>query len=321
MSVVSKKQPSPPPGSRVPRAFRLLVLPFSAVLALGAVSASAATPPGPDSVATRARTAIAANLPVGRPLVAVVAPVSPARTGPQVAPNPAAAPAAGPLIERVADYRPPRRFSHGPRTAKVVALTFDDGWSPKNGHLILDILLREQVPATFFINSWYLARDPGLWRTIAADGFVVGNHTYAHRDVTKLTEDQIIADLQREARVWLAVTGHPMANLFRPPYGSHNATTDLAAAEAGFPDIIMWDHPTNDTDRISDARMLRNATAGGPGSIILMHIGPAATPRILEQVIASYRARGFTFVTVPQLLPPAPAPIVAPLTVGGSRPS
>jgi peptidoglycan/xylan/chitin deacetylase (PgdA/CDA1 family) len=107
-----------------------------------------------------------------------------------------------------------------------------------------------------------------------------------------------------------------MAPIFRPPYGARNAATDRAAAIAGYPDVILWDHPSNDTYRLSDRQMLRNAIAGWPGSIVLMHIGPDATPRILAAVIASYRIRGYTFVTIPQLLPPfhpAPAPKPVPL--------
>jgi len=214
-------------------------------------------------------------------------------------------------------FRAPRVIRRGSAAKNVVALTFDDGWSAENGRAILQILVREHVAATFFVNGMWVARDPDLWRAIAAAGFVVGNHTYFHRDVTAMTKPEIVRDLQRNARVWQAVTGTPMAPLFRPPYGKHDQATDLAAAVAGYPDIILWDTVANDTDPLSDAQLLQNATKGRAGSIVLMHIGPDATPRILERVIASYRARGFTFVTVPQLLPafkplPSPSPAATP---------
>jgi len=121
---------------------------------------------------------------------------------------------------------------------------------------------------------------------------------------------EIQRDLQRNARVWEAVTGTRMAPLFRPPYGYRNATTDLAAARAGFPNVVLWDIDPKDTiKRFTDGQLIHNASMGRAGSIVLLHIGPDATPRILARVIASYRARGFTFVTVPELLSPAvPAP-------------
>ena len=185
----------------------------------------------------------------------------------------------------------------------VIALTFDDGWCPACGRRILDILVAEHVPATFFVNSMYVRWDPGLWHDIAAAGFVVGNHTYEHVKVTTIDRDAIVADLERNARVFERLTGYPMAPLFRPPYGARNPATDAAAALAGFPTVVVWDTTDGDTAaHPTRAGEIAQATAGRRGSIVLMHVGPTDTPLILEAVIAAYRARGFTFVTVPELL-------------------
>lgn len=264
------------------------------VIATGAVAASALTslPPG------------SAGSSPGPVAEASVAPAASA-SAPPTSPTPTSTPGTG----SGAAARAPRVFFNGSRAKRDIALTFDDGWSSKNGRLIYQILVHEHIPATFFLNSVWLARDPDLWKAISLHPeFVVGNHTYLHDDVTKMTSEAMTLDLQRNARTWEAVTGKPMAPLFRPPYGFHNAATDRTAAAAGFPDIILWDALANDTTPLSDAQLLRNATAGRAGSIVLMHIGPDATPRILERVIASYRSRGFTFVNVPQLLPPYKPP-------------
>ena len=71
---------------------------------------------------------------------------------------------------------------HGPRDDRVVALTFDDGWNPSTLRAIYRILVRERVPATFFVTGIYVQRAPGLWRRIAAAGFPLANHSYLHRD-------------------------------------------------------------------------------------------------------------------------------------------
>ncbi|HEX7948924.1 MAG TPA: polysaccharide deacetylase family protein [Candidatus Limnocylindrales bacterium] len=199
---------------------------------------------------------------------------------------------------------PPARVVYHVKTRQnVVALTFDDGWSPAAGHLIVDILLREHVAATFFVNARYGHWDPGLWRTIAASGFVVGNHTYDHRDLTTMSNAAIAADLRRDADVFEQLTGYAMAPLFRPPYGRHNRRVDAAVRAAGYSTEILWDVVAGDTSAArSDAALIAAATKGRPGSIVLMHMGPSATPRILAAVIASYRARGFRFVTIPELL-------------------
>jgi peptidoglycan-N-acetylglucosamine deacetylase len=186
---------------------------------------------------------------------------------------------------------------------KLIALTFDDGWSPPAARLILATLVQQHVAATFFVNSTYVHWDPALWRQIAAAGFVIGNHTYDHRDMTTLTTYQIVADIRKDARVFKELTGFTMSPIFRPPFGARNRMVDAAVRIAGYPTEVLWDTVSGDTGAArSDARQLASATAGGPGSIVLMHVGPASTPRILASVIASYRARGFTFVTIPQLL-------------------
>lgn len=283
-------------GSR--HALRLLALPIAVVMATGVVAASAISLH--NGSPARVATGPAATVATSRAPAGIVV----ASSAPHVTPAPTLT-GTGPLLGRA-----PRVFHRGSAATKVVALTFDDGWSATNGRAILAILVREQVEATFFVNGVWLAKDPDLWQSIASHGFVVGNHTYLHQDVTKMGWTEIQRDLQRNARVWEAVTGTKMAPLFRPPYGYRNATTDLAAAKAGFPNVILWDIDPKDTiKRFTDGQLIHNASMGRAGSIVLLHMGPDATPRILARVIASYRARGFTFVTVPELLSPTvPAP-------------
>ncbi len=208
-----------------------------------------------------------------------------------------------PATPGTAVVQPPLVVFHGPRTAKVVALTFDDGYAPANVRQIFGELTRAGVTATFFVNGAYLRWDPKLWRSIAEAGFPIGNHTVLHEDVRNRPPGQVQADLLRNARLVLEATGRPMIPVFRPPYGYHDAASDAAAAAAGFPTIVLWDTTGGDASlSATDASVLANASAGRPGSIVLLHAGPSVTPRILPALIAGYRARGFSFVTVPELL-------------------
>lgn len=229
---------------------------------------------------------------------------------PRVRPDPdgAAAAMAPVAVAAPAPLGPPARVVYRVTTRrKLVALTFDDGWSPAAGRLILATLLREHVTATFFVNARYVRWDPTLWRTIAADGFVIGNHTYDHRDLTTMSTTAIEADLRKDADVFRQLTGYGMAPIFRPPYGAHNRRVDAAVRAAGYSIEVLWDVVAGDSDAArSDAALLASATRGRPGSIVLMHVGPSSTPRILAAVIASYRARGFQFVTVPELIAAGP---------------
>src|SRR5258708_7712835 len=229
---MTDRAPASPLRSRASRAAQLLTLAISLVLATGAVAASATTI-APAGARPIGRTAISVSdvVDANGPDADAALPKPGTGRAPVVAPD-------GPDLAALPG-RAPRVIHHGSRKNKVIALTFDDGWSARNGHLILDMLVSQRVPATFFINGVYLAADPGLWREVADDGFVAGNHTYLHRDVTTMTQTAIVRDLQRNALVWKAVTGQTMAPIFRPPYRARNAATDRAAAIACYPDVII----------------------------------------------------------------------------------
>jgi peptidoglycan/xylan/chitin deacetylase (PgdA/CDA1 family) len=192
---------------------------------------------------------------------------------------------------------------HGARDQPVVALTFDDGWSVGNCRQILDILQRRKVAATFFPYARAVQGSPGFWRRVADAGYPIANHTSTHPDMTTLSLADATAEITRARAIVERATGHKMIRVFRPPYGAWDKTVVQAVRAAGFSTVLLWDATDADTSRTaSDASMLRSALRGRNGSIVLMHCGPAATPRILERVIDGYVARGFGFVTIPQLL-------------------
>jgi peptidoglycan/xylan/chitin deacetylase (PgdA/CDA1 family) len=243
------------------------------------------------------------------------------------------APDAAP-VARAADpaaAEAPRVVRHGQRTERIVALTFDDGYGPATVRRLFGVLLRERVPATFFVNGMYVRQAPDLWRRIAAAGYPIASHTALHRDMTTLTAAEIHLDLDRTRRIVEAATGRPMLRYVRPPYGARTAATDRAAAAAGFPTIVMWDVTGADTKRRATVeQVVASAVVGRPGSIVLLHAGPRITPKALPGIIAAYRERGFRFVTVPELLgdaPPGPAatqpplPRATPLPAPGATPT
>jgi peptidoglycan-N-acetylglucosamine deacetylase len=216
-------------------------------------------------------------------------------------------------------------LTHGARTRRVVALTFDDGYNPKACGALVDVLERTATPATFFPNSVNVARTPALWRRVAALGFPIGNHTATHPLMPRLNYREQLAQIETDRRVVEAVIGGPSLSVFRPPYGAFSKGTLLAANEAGYPIVLNWDASFADSSHQRNGRpwpitsYVRAATRGTAGSVVLGHCGNQIDVAALPAVIAAYRSRGFTFVTVPQLLGlPGAAPMDFP--VGPTRP-
>jgi peptidoglycan/xylan/chitin deacetylase (PgdA/CDA1 family) len=191
---------------------------------------------------------------------------------------------------------------HGSRTILVVALTFDDGWSPIVVRQILAILVENGVPATFFPYASAMRRSPSTWRAVAAAGYPVGNHTVSHPSLPRLPSAVIRHEICGFRAVADRVLGVPSIDWFRPPYGKWSPRVAAIAAECGYQHVLLWDVDAHDWGRTGAMTVAARASAGENGSIVLMHAGPASTPSALQRIINGYRARDFQFVTIPQLL-------------------
>jgi len=213
-------------------------------------------------------------------------------------------------------------YSHGSRARPMIALTIDDGGDPAVCRRLLEILDSRHVPATWFPIADNVALDPALWREIADQGFPIGNHTKDHPWMTRRTIRAQYDEIVMARRAVEAITGVPMIRVFRPPYGSYDTSTRRAARAAGFSRVLTWDTTFADTSPTASlAGQIALAKRGTNGSVVLMHCRPR-TPLILEPVLDAYIARGFTFVTIPQLLgfsgptptfAPIPTPILTPI--------
>jgi peptidoglycan/xylan/chitin deacetylase (PgdA/CDA1 family) len=254
-------------------------------------------------------------------------------------------PAAAPL--RDGRYWPQGYYPGDPIPAKTVYLTFDDGPSDFTIQ-ILDILKEEKVHATFFMNSYdkdnpfhadtganLMLRYAEALRRIVDEGHAIGNHTYSHQDLARLSPGQIafqLNTLQRQLREALGDKA-PQLYLIRPPFGSPwlgnwNSKAQRAKVRRALEDrgIVMLWTPGWDSSDSSDwatgewynasatryapgspsyerkmrreiDRILRRAN-GFAGGIILMHDTHPTSRDILRSLIEELKRRGYSFGTL-----------------------
>jgi peptidoglycan/xylan/chitin deacetylase (PgdA/CDA1 family) len=201
-------------------------------------------------------------------------------------------------------------WNHGSRTNKVVALTFDDGWNLGDVRRIVAILEGKQAPATFFPVGRAVLRHPETWRSIAALGFPIGNHSWNHDDLSVGAASKALKDINRATRAIERTTGVELFAAIRPPFGTYDTSFRKAARAAGMQAVVMWDIDTRDWTGIQPRKVVRAALAARRGSIIVMHTDKMNTVRALPKVIDGLRAKGFTLVTVGQLIGlPGPVPV------------
>ena len=185
-----------------------------------------------------------------------------------------------------------------------VALTFDDGPHPKYTPMILDILAEYGVPATFFAVGANVESYPEIVARIKREGHELGNHTFHHNHVARMSGEELKRDILACKQIIEAQTGES-PRLFRPPEGVCNEDVKGICEELGMT-IIIWSVDTRDWAHPTPSEIQENVRENTRnGSIILMHdfIGQKSpTPAALRRIIPMLRELGYEFVTVSQLL-------------------
>jgi len=197
----------------------------------------------------------------------------------------------------------------GPAHTRQIALTFDDGpsYTPPPS-AFLSVLERDHVPATFFeIGEQIATYDHGgaYERRMLADGDMIGDHTWSHPDVTRLSPAEQRAQLLGTAAAIRKAAGGFTPCLWRPPYGSVSPSIVSLARSLGFI-TVMWDVDPRDWTTPGVPAIYGNVIANArDGAIVLQHFGGGPryeTVAALSQEIPTLRHEGYTFVTVTEML-------------------
>lgn len=185
-----------------------------------------------------------------------------------------------------------------------IAITFDDGPHPYLTQEILDILEQHGVKATFFMVGVNIVNYPEAARAVIGAGHEVGNHTFTHTHMKRLSEAEVARELG-SCEDALEELCEYRPHLFRPPEGAVNTYVEHCSESNDYT-LILWSLDTRDWESKNTEQIVQTVLSRvEAGDIILMHdyIGRhSKTPEALAILLPRLLERGFEPVTVSELL-------------------
>ena len=184
-------------------------------------------------------------------------------------------------------------------TEKVLYLTFDAGFENGNTPIILDALKKHSAPATFFVVGTYIESNPDLIKRMEKEGHIVGNHTYHHPDMTKLSSlSAFEKELKDVENAYNNVTGKEMTKFYRPPQGKYNENNLQMAKDLGYHTFfwslayVDWQENNQPTKEEAFDKLL---TRVHPGAIVLLHSTSKTNGEILDELLTKWEEMGYQF--------------------------
>ncbi|WP_009960504.1 polysaccharide deacetylase family protein [Verrucomicrobium spinosum] len=200
-----------------------------------------------------------------------------------------------------------------------IAMTFDDGPHPTNTPRLLNMLKERNIKATFYVVGQLAREYPNIIRRILAEGHEIGNHTYTHPILTKVSDDRIRKELGDTHKALVDIAGyHPRT--MRPPGGGTNARLKQWFHDEYGYSTIMWSVDPMDWKRpgvsVVTSRLVNGAH---PGAILLAHDLHAPTIDAMPNTLDGLLSKGYRFVTVSQLINmEVAAPVGGPAVAGNA---
>jgi peptidoglycan-N-acetylglucosamine deacetylase len=196
-----------------------------------------------------------------------------------------------------------------------VAMTFDDGPSAETTPRLLEILKQRNIKATFFLIGQNAAANPDIVRRILAEGHEIGNHSWTHPQLSKLSDDRVTAEITKTQNAIKDASGYT-PTLLRPPYGAITARQREWIANQFGLNIILWSVDPFDWKRPGSSVITQRILSQvRPGAIILSHDIHKQTVDAMPATLDGLIAKGYKFVTVSQLIAmnkPKPTPVDEP---------
>ncbi len=190
---------------------------------------------------------------------------------------------------------------------KVIYLTFDAGYENGNTGPILDVLASRGVKAAFFVVGSFVEQNPDLVRRMAQEGHLVGNHTWHHWDMSKISDERVFSDeLSSLAKLYEQTVGSPMPRYYRPPQGVYSEDNLRMAQKLGYHTVfwslayVDWYQDRQPTSEQAFAKLIPRIHNG---AVVLLHSTSATNAAILDELLTRWEEMGFRFGTLDELFP------------------
>jgi peptidoglycan-N-acetylmuramic acid deacetylase len=189
-------------------------------------------------------------------------------------------------------------FYKGDPNSKTLYLTFDNGYEQGYTPMILDVLKKEKVPATFFVTGHYLLSAGDIVKRMVKEGHIVGNHSWHHPDMTAVSDERIREELEKVRVKTEELTGQKKMKYLRPPRGVFSERTMQIAKEEGFTHVfwslafVDWNVNQQRGWQYSYDNIMRQVH---PGCILLLHTVSEDNANAIEKVIKDLKKKGYKF--------------------------
>lgn len=190
-------------------------------------------------------------------------------------------------------------------SGKKVYLTFDTGGPMGESDKLLEILKDNDVKVTFFLVGYNVKAYPDFAKKVVEEGHTIGNHTMTHKDMTEISEEAAMKEIDDFAALIKETTGKPVAQVFRFPYGKYSMRLLDLVSEKGYTSVF-WSTAMRDWEpRAGGAEEPYNDIMNGlhEGNIILMHQGSEENIAALDRIIKDVKKEGYSFGTLDELIP------------------
>lgn len=187
---------------------------------------------------------------------------------------------------------------------KKIYLTFDCGYELGYTEAILDALKKHNAKATFFVVGHYLEESPQLVGRMVEEGHTVANHSYNHPDMTTLSDEGLIKELEDAANKFKEITGKEMAYYYRPPQGKYTLENLKKIQELGYNTFFWslaymdWDVKKQPTQEEAFDKLLSRVH---PGAIVLLHNTSQTNGEIMDELLTKWEEMGYTFGELSEL--------------------